>query len=93
MRTFSEHILAGRPGIIRLWNALRLLEKEGREPTALRDQIKKALAERDRRSLINSELTLKTGAATSIGNGGRFGICQTAGMAAGGTGLCDPSVA
>jgi hypothetical protein len=34
--------------IIRLWNGLRLLEKEGRPATALRRQIEKALAERDR---------------------------------------------
>jgi hypothetical protein len=36
--------------IIRLWNRLRLLEKEGRETTAVRHQIEKALAERDRRA-------------------------------------------
>jgi hypothetical protein len=34
--------------IIRLWNRLRLLEKEGRPATAVRRQIEKALAERDR---------------------------------------------
>jgi hypothetical protein len=33
--------------IIRLWNRLRLLEKEGRPATALRQQIEKALAERE----------------------------------------------
>jgi hypothetical protein len=34
--------------IIRLWNRLRLLEKEGRPVTAVRRQLEKALAERDR---------------------------------------------
>jgi hypothetical protein len=34
--------------IIRLWNRLRLLENEGRPVTAVRWQIEKALAERDR---------------------------------------------
>lgn len=34
--------------IIRLWNRLRLLEREGRPATALRRQIEKALAERER---------------------------------------------
>jgi hypothetical protein len=33
--------------IIRLWNRLRLLEKEGQPITAVRRQIEKALAERD----------------------------------------------
>ena len=33
--------------IIRLWNRLRLLEKEGRQTTAVRRQIEKALAERE----------------------------------------------
>jgi hypothetical protein len=33
--------------IIRLWNRLRLLEKEGRQTMALRRQIEKALAERE----------------------------------------------
>jgi hypothetical protein len=36
--------------IIRLWNTLRLLEKERRETTAVRHQIEKALAEQDRRA-------------------------------------------
>ena len=34
--------------IIRLWNRLRLLEREGRETAAVRRQIEKALAERER---------------------------------------------
>jgi hypothetical protein len=34
--------------IIRLWNRLRLLEKEGRPIAAVRRQIEKALAERER---------------------------------------------
>jgi hypothetical protein len=34
--------------IIRLWNRLRLLEKEGRETTAFRRLIEEALAERER---------------------------------------------
>lgn len=34
--------------IIRLWNRLRLLEREGRPAAALRRQIEKALAERER---------------------------------------------
>jgi hypothetical protein len=33
--------------IIRLWNRLRLLEREGRSVTAVRRQIEKALAERE----------------------------------------------
>jgi hypothetical protein len=33
--------------IIRLWNRLRLLEKEARPTVALRRQIEKALAERE----------------------------------------------
>lgn len=33
--------------IIRLWNRLLLLEKEGRQTTAVRRQIEKALAERE----------------------------------------------
>jgi hypothetical protein len=33
--------------IIRLWNRLRLLEREGRPVTAIRRQIDKALAERE----------------------------------------------
>ena len=33
--------------IIRLWNRLRLLQREGRPTAALRKQIEKALAERD----------------------------------------------
>lgn len=36
--------------IIRMWNRLRYLEKEGRPVTAIRCQIEKALAERDRRA-------------------------------------------
>ena len=34
--------------IIRLWNLLRLLEREGRPTTAVRRQIEKALAEQER---------------------------------------------
>jgi len=34
--------------IIRLWNRLRLLEREGRQTAAVRRQIEKALAERER---------------------------------------------
>jgi hypothetical protein len=34
--------------IIRLWNRLRRLEREGRPAEAIRRQIEKALAERDR---------------------------------------------
>ena len=34
--------------LIRLWNRLRLLEREGRPVTAVLRQIEKALAERDR---------------------------------------------
>jgi hypothetical protein len=34
--------------IIRLWNQLRLLEREGRSVAAVRRQIEKALAERER---------------------------------------------
>jgi hypothetical protein len=34
--------------IIRLWNRLRRLEREGRPAAAIRRQIEKALAERDR---------------------------------------------
>ena len=34
--------------IIRLWNRLRLLEREGRATTAIRRQIEEALAERER---------------------------------------------
>lgn len=34
--------------LIRLWNRLRLLEREGRPVTAVRRLIEKALAERDR---------------------------------------------
>jgi hypothetical protein len=34
--------------IIRLWNRLRLLEREGRQTVAVRRQIEKALAERER---------------------------------------------
>jgi hypothetical protein len=33
--------------IIRLWNQLRLLEREGRSTEAIRRQIEKALAERE----------------------------------------------
>jgi hypothetical protein len=33
--------------IIRLWNQLRLLERQGRPATAIRRQIEKALAERE----------------------------------------------
>jgi hypothetical protein len=33
--------------IIRLWNCLRLLEREGRPTAAVRRQIEKALAERE----------------------------------------------
>jgi hypothetical protein len=33
--------------IIRLWNRLRLLEREGRPTAALRRQIEKALTERE----------------------------------------------
>jgi len=33
--------------IIRLWNRLRLLEREGRPTAALRRQIEKALAQRE----------------------------------------------
>jgi len=33
--------------IIRLWNRLRLLEREGRPTAALRRQIEQALAERE----------------------------------------------
>jgi hypothetical protein len=36
--------------IIRLWNRLRLLEREGRETDAVRHEIEKALAERDLRA-------------------------------------------
>jgi hypothetical protein len=34
--------------IIRLWNRLRLLEREGRQTTAVRRQIEKALTDRER---------------------------------------------
>jgi len=34
--------------IIRLWNRLRILEREGRPVTAVLRQIEKALAERER---------------------------------------------
>ena len=34
--------------IIKLWNRLRLLEREGRPVTLIRRQIEKALAERER---------------------------------------------
>jgi hypothetical protein len=34
--------------IIRLWNRLRILEREGRPAVVVRRQIEKALAERDR---------------------------------------------
>jgi hypothetical protein len=34
--------------IIRLWNRLRVLEREGHQTTAVRRQIEKALAERER---------------------------------------------
>jgi hypothetical protein len=34
--------------IIRLWNCLRLLEREGRQTAAVRRQIEQALAERER---------------------------------------------
>jgi hypothetical protein len=34
--------------IIRLWNLLRVLEKEGRPTTAVRRLIERALAERER---------------------------------------------
>jgi len=34
--------------IIRLWNQLRLLEREGRSVATVRRQIEKALAERER---------------------------------------------
>jgi hypothetical protein len=34
--------------IIRLWNRLRLLEREGRQTAAVRRQIEKALADRER---------------------------------------------
>jgi hypothetical protein len=34
--------------IIRLWNRLRLLEREGRPVESVRRQIEKALAERER---------------------------------------------
>jgi hypothetical protein len=34
--------------IIRLWNLLRLLEREGRPTATVRRQIEKALAERER---------------------------------------------
>jgi hypothetical protein len=34
--------------IIRLWNRLRLLEREGRSVAIVRRQIEKALAERER---------------------------------------------
>jgi hypothetical protein len=34
--------------IIRLWNLLRLLEREGRPTTIVRRQIEQALAERER---------------------------------------------
>jgi hypothetical protein len=34
--------------IIRLWNRLRLLEREGRSVIAVRRQIEKALAEQER---------------------------------------------
>jgi hypothetical protein len=33
--------------IIRLWNRLRLLEREGRQTAAVRRKIEKALAERE----------------------------------------------
>jgi hypothetical protein len=33
--------------IIRLWNMLRLLQREGRPTAAVRKQIERALAERD----------------------------------------------
>jgi uncharacterized protein YabN with tetrapyrrole methylase and pyrophosphatase domain len=36
--------------IIRLWNRLRLLEREGRSTTAVLRQIQKALAEHERRA-------------------------------------------
>ena len=45
---FSYHMDASKEReIIRLWNRLRLLEKEGRQTTAVRRQIEKALAERE----------------------------------------------
>ena len=45
---FSCSMDAGKEReIIRLWNRLRLLEKEGRQTTAVRRQIEKALAERE----------------------------------------------
>ena len=34
--------------IIKLWNRLRLLEREGRQTTAVRRQIEKALTDRER---------------------------------------------
>ena len=34
--------------IVRLWNRLRILEREGQPAVAVRRQIEKALAERDR---------------------------------------------
>jgi hypothetical protein len=36
--------------IIRLWNRLRLLEREGRPTADVRRQIEKALAEQERRA-------------------------------------------
>jgi hypothetical protein len=36
--------------IIRLWNRLRLLERQGRPTAVLRRQIEAALAERERRA-------------------------------------------
>ena len=39
---------AAERNIIRLWNRLRLLEREGRPTAAVRRQIEKALAERER---------------------------------------------
>jgi hypothetical protein len=48
---FSYGMDAGKEReIIRLWNRLRLLEKEGRQTTAVRRQIEKALAERESRA-------------------------------------------
>jgi hypothetical protein len=40
--------IAQEQEIVRLWNWLRLLEKEGRPTAAVRRQIEKALAQRDR---------------------------------------------
>jgi hypothetical protein len=45
----TEHTMdpATERNIIRLWNRLRLLEREGRPTAALRRQIEKALATRE----------------------------------------------